>query len=294
VLDYWVVAGALDDVRIVADSPAGLVEGRSDGCIASRVAGFWDHGGGPSADTQLPSTGMILIVSLGPKMRVATSSVNEDRTVRSFVAGLQLGPATTEHDGDQEGIQVDLTPLAARAIFGVPLHELSNRCIDLDDLVGARIDRLVDELRDAKSWTRRFEVVDRELRRAIAAGPSPAPESRWLYEQLMVGADEGRLGRLVEQTGRSHRHLAAQFKRDVGLAPKAFARLVRFRRAVRLLRAQAPLARASVDAGYYDQAHFTREFQSIGGTTPGRMRTAASGAPEVQFVQDDDGARFYG
>jgi len=274
------MASIAEDVRDLAEKPAGVLEGRTtDRRIASRVAAYWDNSSVRVTEQQLPSTGMILIISLGPKMQVASPAMPDPATVGSFVAGLHLGPATTQYTGDQEGIQVDLTPLAARALFGVPLDELANRCVDLDDLVGSRIDRLVDELNHTPSWARRFEVVDRELRRSIQAGPRPALESQWLYGKLVAGADDARLGHLVEQSGRSHRHLAAQFKRDVGLTPKAFARLVRFRRAVQLLRAGATLARTSADAGFYDQAHFTREFQSIANTTPGRFR-AMRGQPQ--------------
>lgn len=284
------MAGVAEEASVL-EQPAGVLEGRpTDPRIASRMTAYWDRSSSEVSEEQVPSTGMILIISLGPKMQVASPAMHESATVGSFVAGLHLGPATTRYTGEQEGIQIDLTPLAARALFGVPLDEIANRCVDLDDLLGRRIDRMVDELGSMTSWTRRFELVDRELRRLIAAGPQPALESQWLFRQLLAGADDAQVGRLAEQSGRSHRHLAALFKRDVGLAPKSFARLVRFRRAVQMLRAGASLSGASADAGFYDQAHFTREFQSIANTTPGRFRATDAGHSEqsVQFVQDCD------
>ena len=47
----------------------------------------------------------------------------------SFAAGPYLRPVVTEHDGEQEGIQVDLEPLAARRLLGLPMSELTERCV---------------------------------------------------------------------------------------------------------------------------------------------------------------------
>jgi AraC-like DNA-binding protein len=70
--------------------------------------------------------------------------------------------------------------------------------------------------------------------------------------------------------GWSERHFAVQFREQVGVAPKAFARILRFARAVRLLTSdRAPdLADLALACGYYDQAHFARDFRAFAGTTP--------------------------
>jgi AraC-like DNA-binding protein len=72
------------------------------------------------------------------------------------------------------------------------------------------------------------------------------------------------------------------FRDTVGVSPKAFARLARFRRALRAARDNAPASWASIaaSAGYYDQAHLIAEFRAIAGVTPrallGELRTAPS------------------
>ena len=87
-----------------------------------------------------------------------------------------------------------------------------------------------------------------------------------------MSASSGRasIGRLVEQTGWSHRRLIGAFRDQVGLAPKALARVLRFQRAASSLRegGRDRLADVAYDCGYYDQAHLNRDFPQFAATTP--------------------------
>ena len=64
--------------------------------------------------------------------------------------------------------------------------------------------------------------------------------------------------------------MAARFREELGLTPKAVARVLRFEQAVRLAeRSDFGWGRVARECGYYDQAHLIREFKSISGCTPG-------------------------
>lgn len=87
---------------------------------------------------------------------------------------------------------------------------------------------------------------------------------------------------MADELGVSERHLRRVFRETVGLGPKAFAKLARFRRALRAAREDdaAGWADIATAAGYYDQAHLIAEFRTIAGKTPrallGELRTAPS------------------
>jgi AraC-like DNA-binding protein len=70
--------------------------------------------------------------------------------------------------------------------------------------------------------------------------------------------------------GWSRRHLATVTNRELGLAPKALARVLRFGRAYAMRDRAATQGWAAVAAecGYYDQAHLIRDFHAFAGTTP--------------------------
>jgi len=62
------------------------------------------------------------------------------------------------------------------------------------------------------------------------------------------------------------------FRKATGLPPHAYLRQLRVERARELLFRRMPLAEVALAAGFADQAHFTRTFKQITGTTPGRYR----------------------
>jgi transcriptional regulator GlxA family with amidase domain len=64
--------------------------------------------------------------------------------------------------------------------------------------------------------------------------------------------------------------LIARFRDQIGLPPKLLARVIRFDRAVRVLRApgSTSLAAVAFDCGYADQAHLNRDFREFAGTSP--------------------------
>ena len=70
------------------------------------------------------------------------------------------------------------------------------------------------------------------------------------------------------------RHLRREMISDIGIGPKAAARVSRIRCAIALLGASSePLAQVALDAGYSDQAHMTREFAMLKAPSPATMRS---------------------
>lgn len=78
------------------------------------------------------------------------------------------------------------------------------------------------------------------------------------------------LGALADLTGISVFHLVRSFKNAVGLSPLAYRNQRRIMEARGRLLAGQPIAELALDLGYADQSHFTRQFQRIIGTSPGR------------------------
>ena len=83
---------------------------------------------------------------------------------------------------------------------------------------------------------------------------------------------------VVDRSGYSHRRFVALFREAVGLSPKRYSRVLRFRAALARLAgrpAPPPWADLALEAGYSDQAHFNRDFREFAGVTPGEYRNLA-------------------
>lgn len=269
----------LPAVTVVShDSPLGrweMASGDADPRLRGDVrdyVGYVEVTPGPLRRREVPSADVTLIISFGPAIGVGApgAEVAPAQRFTSFVAGLHDAPVLTEHGGYQHGIEVRLTPLGARRLFGVPMGLLSNQVIALEDLLGRDADRLVEGLHDAPGWAARFALLDDAIARRLDAARPPSPGVAWAWGRLRETHGALPIGTLAGELGWSRRHLAAQFREQVGLPPKLLARILRFDRVIALLRQADPVRWAEVayDCGYYDQAHFNRDFRQFTGSAP--------------------------
>ena len=215
-----------------------------------------------------------MILSFGP--RISCDGVPHE----SFVAGLSDVPVTTEHDGEQARDRDQPRPARRAPAAGRPDARAHQR----GDSARGHADR-AHAARGAGRGTRTGRPASRgstpSSRAGCDAGPEPHPGVRAACAQLAATGGTTPVGALAAELGWSRRHLGARFRDEVGVAPKTYARLVRFERAAALLaRPEPDLAEVALGCGYYDQAHFNREFRALAGVAPGRFR--AERLPNVQ------------
>jgi AraC-like DNA-binding protein len=171
----------------------------------------------------------------------------------------------------------------AEAVLGVSASAMVGRAISLEDLWSdAMTRRLFDRLADARSTSEAAATLDG----AIAERFASARERRGPGIQLALDAADrltsASVSTVAADLGVSERHLRRVFRETTGLGPKAFAKVMRFRRAVRDARKERHPSWAGIAAaaGYYDQAHLITEFRAIAGVTPqallGELRCAHS------------------
>jgi AraC-like DNA-binding protein len=188
------------------------------------------------------------------------------------------------HDGRQHGVMLSLTPLGARAVYGMPAAELADTLVSLEDLLGALGSELLDRVRSAATWTDRFAALDTLLARVVArggAGPGSGaaaaevrPEVAETWRRLVSTRGRVQVGAIAADLGWSRRHLAERFRIEVGLAPKTIARIIRFENAHRLATIDDPPSWADLSTltGYADQAHLVRDWRAFTGRTPTAWR----------------------
>jgi AraC-like DNA-binding protein len=222
---------------------------------------------------EVPVREVTLILNLGPRyeLRDPAEPLGTGARRGSFVAGLWDKPVMVGHGGEARGVEVRLTPLGARKLLGIPMGELTNEAVELEDVLGTGADELIERLADAGGPRERFALLDARLaRRAAEEGYRPAPEVAWAWGRLQSSHGAVPVGELAGEIGWSHRRFVDRFRDQVGLAPKTFARVLRFSRVVDLLLGadEVRWAELAHGCGYYDQPHFNRDFRQFAGMTP--------------------------
>lgn len=229
-----------------------------------------------------PGRALTAVISLSVPLELSADI--DDRApvtwFSSVAGGLMCRSVAIHHDGRQHGVQLSLTPLGARAIYGMPAAELAQRLVPLDELLGALAVELVDRLRAATTWTARFAALDELLLRAVGSGtggdrvPRERPEVAEAWRRLVAARGRVQVGAIAAELGWSRRYLTERFRGEVGLSPKAFARVLRFEHAHELAAAHDPLPWADVASvsGYADQAHLVRDWREFTNRTPTAWR----------------------
>lgn len=216
----------------------------STGCVTRRREG--------------PGRDVVVILGFGHEWLIDA----ERRT--SFIGGLRCSQVTTEHAGWSCGMHIGLVPWAAHALLGVPMHELAATTVPFEHLLPRE---LAERLEDAPGWGARFAALDEALGRRLADARPVSPGVVWAWEQLRRTHGRVQVGALAQELAWSRKRMAARFREQVGLPPKAVARLLRFERA-HALAGTMSWSQLAFECGYADQPHLISEFRSFTGRTP--------------------------
>ncbi len=243
--------------------------------VVDRYVGYRLSGLAAGVHRGLPSRHMTFVVSIGPEIDVIaqTDATQAPDTYRCVLSGLQASHVFIAHDGNQEGVAIELTPTGCRALFGLPAAALWNTSLELADVAGPVGTELWERLQGTATWDERFAVIDAVLCRVLRDDPlEPALRRAWQLVATTGGTVP--VEDVARRIGWTRQHLSRRFAGEYGLTPKLAARVARFDRARRMMESTPPLvsiAQVAAACGYYDQAHLTRDFVALAGCSPGRL-----------------------
>lgn len=190
--------------------------------------------------------------------------------------------------GASSVIGVHFNPGGAAAFFGGALPALRNRTVLLDDLWGASGRTLQRQLQDTPSPGGRLRLLEAALAARIHHAAPVDPMVRQALHLLHARPAPTSIEAVRRTCGASPAQFIRRFEAVVGLTPKRYTRVLRFKCALAAITHQAPQdwAAFAVDAGYFDQSHLIHEFKRLSGLTPTAYRPLSADQPTHVALPD--------
>lgn len=249
---------------------------------------FWESGGyvGFGHEKLVPSGTAELIFNLaGPQNLFREGSFSTPHIFkRAWVSGLfdqpiYAGPAYNAAIQGTHLVGVSIPPSSVYSLLGLRAAELKNQVVEAEDILGAMVNDVWHQLGDASSTKDRFSILTYFMRDCLIKLSRPASFNvLWALRKTNQSRGQVAVGDLCDELSVSRKHLGKLFLRTVGMSPKAYARLTRFRGVMGALQEQQDIdfAQFALDYGYSDQAHFINEFKSFAGESPSRFLKSRS------------------
>src|SRR5262249_15492653 len=228
--------------------------------LASSIELLWQYdGSAPAAahhvERVLPNGRFQIIIDL--------------TTGDASISGLRSRAVTIDTAAIGPVVGVVFKPGGARGFVDVPSNEFFDERVPLDAVWGSRCTMLNHRLSEAVTAQERLAALESALLEARRG----AADDRFALHPCVADAlaHLRRLARMrtvsdiSREVGVSRRRLSQLFDEQVGMTPKLYCRLLRFRDVVRRIAAGGRIDWADVAAagGYYDQAHLAHEFREF-------------------------------
>lgn len=200
-------------------------------------------------------------------------------------AAVLVGPQTFRRvdvllAGDLDLFTIQFTPTGFHALFGHPATLLTDQAHAADAVLGREIAEIGERLRAARNLAQRALIAEAWLNRRIDT-PRSDPIA-WAARRMEACHGGVRVADLAAAADLGERQFERRFTTAVGVSPKRYTRILRFRAALRLKGEETESGWAAIAqaAGYVDQAHMIHEFRALSGETPERLMRALAPAAE--------------
>jgi methylphosphotriester-DNA--protein-cysteine methyltransferase len=196
---------------------------------------------------------------------------------RDFSVMVDLGAGLNQ-------LGVKIKPIGLFVLLHQPLDLLANQIVTPDELSVTTLQELYEQIYEANSDQARITLLNQFFLKRLLTADLPDSLIGKALQVILQQQGNLRIDALKDQLNVHYKTLERKFKTYVGLSPKTFARIVRFKNTYKRFHGIAyggaltqpvpeqPIARDDaaffLDLGYYDQNHFIKDFKYFLYTTP--------------------------
>lgn len=206
----------------------------------------------------LPDTSLAIAFRYKGQVNYITDSSRNGLPV-SVVSGLRKSVRLINYTKNTGNILVIFKEAGATAFFKEPLHELFEESVPLDNFI-PQVSIIEEQLAEAQDNNQRITIVEQFLlsKKLIAAAIQKIHSAKGIIK----------IKELADTLYISQDAFEKRFRKIAGTSPKQFSSVVRMKSIINQRPQNQTLTEIAFDAGYFDQAHFNKDFKLFTGQTP--------------------------
>lgn len=224
----------------------------------------------PQKNTIIPDGTMKLIFHYGDLYWHHPQNGTPFLQPRCFLIGQLTQPYVVEPVGDTGTFVVRFHPNGFLPFSTLPIKEMENTAIPLEQLFGKESEELEKSILTATSTTQRISIIESFLLNRLADKKLIDQIVKVAIETISTGNGQLSIDEISKQTNQNRRLLARKFSSKVGLSPKQLSKIIRLQAALKTLLTKdvSRLTNLAYENEYFDQAHFIKDFKEFTGLTP--------------------------
>lgn len=246
--------------------------------LRPHISRYWAWDSERELPTMLPGTGAELMFHYANPVSVRQADGTACALPRAVLLSPRNGRFALQTDASAGFISVRFRSGALRHFCRMPPGALIDQCLSAADIWGSAALEVEEKVAAAKDLSARVHIIEDFLLQQWQSCRQST--HAWLDDAFrrLYGHSTGSLDQVAAAAGVSTRQFQKVFKQYAGVSPKYFQRVARLENIVRrlLVERRQQYLDLALDHGFYDQAHFIKDFKRFAGDTPSRYLCAAN------------------
>lgn len=190
---------------------------------------------------------------------------------QSLISGINNSYKDVSTNGCSGVIAVSFYPLGACNFFDFPLIEIENNVINLDDIYKEKVCSIEEQILSAKTLQQRINIIEKYLLKKLK--PVHHSDTTLIDKSLsLINQSKGQISavNVSEKLSISTKKMERKFSTLIGKTPKQYIKIIRLHEVIKSLSNSRSkyFTELAYENGYFDQAHFIKDFKDLSGYTP--------------------------